>query len=163
MHFTDVSICVVAQSEIHHNAALVKAMMAFGKISLYNKTEIFLFRLHLQHRRIVISKMVIGPLPQIRMRLCCNLDLVVLYTKLFRFPRPLEFIICAPSGFRFLKTTFFYNNAFSPVFKESLRDIFIRGYIYVNTRFYANQIFCHKAARQSAPQSRNPHCAPALR
>ena len=60
-------------------------------------------------------------------------------------------------------TTFFYNNAFSPVFRESLRDIFIRGYIYVNTRFYANHIFCHKAARQSAPQSRNPHCAPALR
>ena len=54
--------------EVHHNTALVEAVMALRKIGLDNKREETLVRLHLQDRRIVITEMVIRPLPEIRVR-----------------------------------------------------------------------------------------------
>lgn len=52
---------------IKDNSTLVKSSMTTRKIRLHSKGKIVLLRFHLQDRSIVIHKMVIGLLPQIRL------------------------------------------------------------------------------------------------
>ena len=54
--------------KIHHDSALVKAPMALGEICLHDEAEILLTRLHLKDWCIIITEMIICPLPEIRMR-----------------------------------------------------------------------------------------------
>lgn len=68
------SLQPVLAIQVHHNAALVEPVMAVRKICPYYKGEIFFFRLHLQDRGIVISEMVVCPLPQICSGLCPDYD-----------------------------------------------------------------------------------------
>lgn len=49
--------------KVHHDTALIEAVVTFGKIGLHDETEILLSCLHLQHRSVVVSEMVICPLP----------------------------------------------------------------------------------------------------
>src|SRR5699024_9930587 len=60
--------------QIDNYAALVKAMMAFGEFCFDGKGKEFLLCAHLQHRSVVVAKMVIGSLPQIGMRPGDDLD-----------------------------------------------------------------------------------------
>lgn len=64
----DGSLQPVFAVQVQHDAALIKAMLAPGKISFYHEGKELFFCGHLQDRRIVIAEMIIGPLPQIRMR-----------------------------------------------------------------------------------------------
>ncbi len=77
--------------QIHHDAALVKALVAVLEIGLYDEGKVCLFCLHLQYRRIVIPKMIIGPLPEIRMGHGRDGNLVFTDLKLFRLADPLKF------------------------------------------------------------------------
>ena len=79
--------------QIHHNAALVKTMMALREIGLDHKREEPLVGLHLQDRRIVITEMVIRPLPEIRVRFGGDGNHTVFYLDLLRIPRPHHLII----------------------------------------------------------------------
>ena len=66
----------VLRVQIHDDPALVEAMMASGKIRLYYKRKELFLCLHLQHRRVVIAEVIIGPLPQVGPGRCRDLDLV---------------------------------------------------------------------------------------
>ena len=90
--------------EVHDDPALVKTPPAFGKIRLYNKGKELFLRLHLQHRGVVIPKMIVGPLPKIRVGHCHNLDLIVFDLIRFRSPCPpqqlnIKFHILPPHTF----------------------------------------------------------------
>ena len=63
--------------QIENDPALVKAVMAVLKFRLYNKGKIFVTCFHLQDRSVIIAEMIIGPLPQIRVRFGDNLDPVL--------------------------------------------------------------------------------------
>ena len=76
--------------EVHHDAALVKAVMTAGEIRFYDKGEILLFGFPLQHRRIVVSEVIIGPLPQVGMRLGLDGDFFVGNAGFLRLSGPLE-------------------------------------------------------------------------
>ena len=82
----------VIRIQIHHDSALVEPVMALRKIRLHNEREELLLRLHLERRRIVISEMIISPLPQIRMGFCRDLDPVRQNSVLPGFPCPLQFV-----------------------------------------------------------------------
>ena len=47
-------------------------VISFAEMRFYNKTEKLLFCIHNKHWSIVIAKMIISPLPQIRMWICFN-------------------------------------------------------------------------------------------
>ena len=65
----------VVAVQVHRHTALVKPVVAGGKIRFHYKGEEFLLRFHLQHRRIVVAEAVVGPLPQVRMGLSGHGDL----------------------------------------------------------------------------------------
>ena len=75
--------------QVHDHAALVEAVLAL-KFRFYQEGEEFFVGLHLEHRGVVVSEMVIGPLPQIRMGLGYDLHLVIRDREVFRFPGPPE-------------------------------------------------------------------------
>src|SRR5699024_10362302 len=77
--------------QIHHDSALVKPVMAFPEICLYNKAEIPFLCLYLKYRCIVIAKMIVGPLPQVCVRLCHDFYYSVMNDAAFRFSCPFEF------------------------------------------------------------------------
>ena len=54
--------------QVHHDAALVEALVALGEIGFHDKAEILLLCLDLEYRGIVIAEMVVGPLPEVRVR-----------------------------------------------------------------------------------------------
>lgn len=76
--------------QIHHNAALVKALVALCEVGLDNKTEELFARLHLQHWRIVVLEVVVSALPQVGVRGGGDEDGVALYLKASRLSCPLK-------------------------------------------------------------------------
>ena len=78
--------------QIHDDTALVKPVMTLMKFRLYNETKIFLLCLHLQYRSIVILKMIISSLPQIRMRFRNNLNCILADDIMLRLSRPFKFV-----------------------------------------------------------------------
>ena len=56
-------------TEIQHDSALVKAVMALRKVCLHEEREILFLRFHLKQRGVVIPEMIVGALPQVRIRL----------------------------------------------------------------------------------------------
>ena len=80
----------VVRVQIHHDPALVKAVVAPGEIGLYHKGEKLLLRLHLKNWRVIVAEMVVGPLPEIRVRLGRDRDPLRLNVKLSRFSRPYQ-------------------------------------------------------------------------
>ena len=67
-------------------------MMALSEICLDNKAEVFLPSLHLKHRRVIISEMVICALPQIGMRCSSNRYHTVVHLIRHRLSGPLKFL-----------------------------------------------------------------------
>ena len=63
--------------QVQHNAALIKAVIAFGKIGFHHEGKEFFFCCHLKNGRIVIPEVIIGPLPQIRLRIRSNFNAVL--------------------------------------------------------------------------------------
>ena len=59
----DGSLQPVFAVQVQHDAALIKAVLAFGKFGFYRKGKKLFFCGHLQDGRIVIAEMIIGPLP----------------------------------------------------------------------------------------------------
>lgn len=78
--------------KVHHDAALVKTVMAFREICLDYKTEVFFLCIHLEHRGIVVQKMVVCMLPQVCAWLRHDLYGVVLDCAVLRLPCPSEVI-----------------------------------------------------------------------
>jgi len=76
--------------QVHHDAALVKAMVALREIRLDHEAEVFLPGLHLQHRCIVVPEMVVSPLPEVGMRGGGDGNGVALDLTGCRLPGPLE-------------------------------------------------------------------------
>ena len=76
--------------KIHHDAALVKALVALCEVGLYHKAEKLLTRLHLKDRGVVILKVVVCPLPQVSMRRSGDDDGVTLHFISLWLPCPLE-------------------------------------------------------------------------
>ena len=74
--------------QIHDNPALVKTMMAVRELGLYDEAEILLLCLHLQNRSVIIAEMIIRSLPQISVRLCGDLNSVLLDFVRFWFSDP---------------------------------------------------------------------------
>ena len=74
--------------QIQHNPTLVKAVMAFGKFGFYQKGKEGFFRIHLQYGRIIIAEMVIGSLPQIRVRFRDDFDSILRDHTTLWFPGP---------------------------------------------------------------------------
>ena len=83
-------MAVVAPIEIHDDAALVETMMTSGEIGFHHKTEIPLIGLHLQDRGIVVAEMVIGALPQVRVRRGGDLDAIAADDVVLRLACPRE-------------------------------------------------------------------------
>ena len=52
--------------QVHHDAALVEALVALGEIGFHDKTEVLLLRLDLEYRGVVIAEMIVCPLPEVR-------------------------------------------------------------------------------------------------
>ena len=65
-------------------------MMTLSEISLHDETEILLSRLHLQNRSVIITEMIICPLPEVRMRSGRNGKSVSVDVKALWFASPLE-------------------------------------------------------------------------
>ena len=82
----------VVTVQIHDDAALIKAVVAFLKGSLHHEAEVFFLRFHLEHRGIVIAEMVVGPLPQIGMGPGDNFNPVIRYGKSGWFPGSLKIL-----------------------------------------------------------------------
>lgn len=82
----------VLRIQIHHDPALVETMMALRKVGLHDEGEEALRRLHLQHRGVVVSEMIVGPLPEIGMRVGRDRDPFRLDAELPRLPRPGHFL-----------------------------------------------------------------------
>jgi len=76
--------------KIHHDTALVKALMTLGKIGLHDETEILFTRLHLEYRCIVITEMIIRSLPEISMRCGGDGQCIAFHRKRRRLPGPLK-------------------------------------------------------------------------
>ena len=76
--------------EIHHDAALVEALVALGEVCLHDKTEELLLCLHLKNRCIVVLEVIIGALPEVCVRSRCNGDGVALDFKTCRLSCPLK-------------------------------------------------------------------------
>ena len=79
----DGSLQPVLAVQIQDNPALVKTVMTFGEIRFDNEREKLLVGFHLQHRRVVISEMIVGSLPQVGVRVGrygdpAVLDLIIL-------------------------------------------------------------------------------------
>lgn len=70
--------------QIHHHSALVEAMMAVGEIGFHQEREELLGACDLQDRSVVIAEMVVGPLPEVGMRGCGDLDFVIGNREIFR-------------------------------------------------------------------------------
>ena len=77
--------------QIEDNPALIEAVVAFLEFCLYDEAEVFFIRFHLIDRRVVILKMIVGSLPQIRMRLRHDFDASVILAEFQRFSRPFKF------------------------------------------------------------------------
>ena len=75
--------------QIHHHAALVKAVGAFGKFGFHHKGEEGLVRSHLQHRGVVVAEVVVGSLPQIGVGQGDDLNAVLGDHSVFRGSGPL--------------------------------------------------------------------------
>ena len=86
----------VIRIQIHNYATLIKSMMTPGKICLHNKGKILLLCFYLQNRRIIVSEVVIGPLPQIGMRFGLYPDRLICNAVLLRLSRPLEIHTAPP-------------------------------------------------------------------
>lgn len=77
--------------KIERNAALVESVVASCEISLHNKAEELFFRLHLEHRGVVILEMIVGTLPQVGFGLGDHFDCIALDNAALRFAGPREF------------------------------------------------------------------------
>ena len=106
------SLQPVLAVQVHHDAALVKPVMALPEICLYDKAEIPFLCLHLKYRSIVITEMIVGPLPQVSMRFCDNLYHSLINGTAFRFSCPFEFVQI-------------YFHSYPPLFQSALFDAFI--------------------------------------
>ena len=82
----------VVAVQVHHHAALVEALMALSEVRLNYEAEVLLPRGHLQYRSIVVAEMVIGPLPEVRVRRCSDSNNIILHFESLRLPRPMEII-----------------------------------------------------------------------
>ena len=78
--------------QVQYYAALIETVMAPGKISPDDKGKEFLVCGHLEHRGIVIAEMIVGPLPQICVGLCHDLDSVRSDRAAFRLSCPFQVI-----------------------------------------------------------------------
>ena len=76
--------------QVHHDAALVEALVALGEVRLYHKAEELLLCLHLQHGSIVVPEMVVRPLPEVSVRGSGDGDDTVVDLAGSRLPGPLE-------------------------------------------------------------------------
>src|SRR5699024_7148912 len=77
---------------LHAKPVLAKADMAFCKIRLYYTAQQLFLCLHLQHRRVIVPKMIIRSLPEIRVGR--RNDLHAVFTDLITLgpARPLKII-----------------------------------------------------------------------
>ena len=80
----------VVAVQVHHNTALVKALMTLGEVCLHHKTEVLFPGLHLKNRGVVVTEMIVCPLPEVGMRCRGNADDTVIHFKGLRLPGPLE-------------------------------------------------------------------------
>ena len=78
--------------KVQYDAALVEALMALCEVCLHNKAEVLLTGFHLQRGGIVVTEMIIGPLPEIRVRSGCDRNGAVLDFEGSRLPCPLELV-----------------------------------------------------------------------
>ena len=76
--------------QVHHDTALVEALMALSEISLYDKTEKPFFGLDLEYRSVVVAKMIICTLPKVCVRSCRDFERITVDSVSKRFPGPLE-------------------------------------------------------------------------
>ena len=76
--------------EIHHDAALVKAMMALCEVGLYNKTKELLTGLHLQDGCVVVLEVIVGALPKVGVRSCGDNNRIAFYFESSWLTRPFE-------------------------------------------------------------------------
>ena len=84
------SLQPVLTVQIHHDAALVEALMALCEVGLDHEAEELLTRLHLQYRCIVVLEMVVGALPQVGVGCRRDDKRVAFNLKTARFPCPLK-------------------------------------------------------------------------
>ena len=77
---------------IQRYAALVKAALTAWKISLYRKREKLVFTAQQKKRSVIVAKVIVCPLPKIRVRLGRDQDLIVWYPVFFRLSYPFELI-----------------------------------------------------------------------
>ena len=87
----DGSLEPVFAVEVHHDAALVKPVLAFEPGFDCERKE-FLVGFHLENRGIIVSEMIIGTLPQIRVGIGNDFDFVPGDGVRSRFSGPLQLI-----------------------------------------------------------------------
>jgi hypothetical protein len=78
--------------KIHNDPALVEPVVAPGEIRFDRKIEELFISPGLQNRRIVVSEMIIRPLPQVCMRLSSDPYLTAAYLIIARHPGPFKVI-----------------------------------------------------------------------
>ena len=76
--------------EVHHDTALVEAVVALREIGLHHEAEELLARLHLKHGRIVVLEVIVRALPQVGVRGGGDEEGVASRLKPSRLSRPLE-------------------------------------------------------------------------
>ena len=77
--------------QIQRHPALVEAMTTFGKIGFGDKGKELFFCFHLQNRSVIVSEMIVGPLPKVRMRGGHNFDAFLIDAVVPGFPDPFHF------------------------------------------------------------------------
>ena len=87
----DGSLQPVLAVQIHDHTALIETVVTF-KLRPDKKGKVFLFRLHLEYRRIVVAEVIIGSLPQIGMRPGNDLHPVIGHSIALRLSCPFEMI-----------------------------------------------------------------------
>ena len=76
--------------QVHDDAALVKALVALGEIGFHDEAEVLLLRLDLEDRGVVVAEMIVGPLPEVRVRGRGDGQRLAVNGKCGRLPGPLK-------------------------------------------------------------------------
>ena len=76
--------------QVHDDAALVKALVALGEIGFHDEAEVLFLRLDLEDRGVVVAEMIVGPLPEVRVRGRGDGQCLAVNGKGSRLPGPLK-------------------------------------------------------------------------
>ena len=82
----------VLRIKIHHDTALIEAVVAVGEIGFHYEREVFFICLRLQNGSVIVAEMIVRSLPQVCMRLGHDLNAFIADIRAFRRSCPFHIL-----------------------------------------------------------------------